>query len=390
MGLLSVEELVTGKRSDGREPADFTGGVYEAAVNQEKQDDRRSQVEVGGPVPSEEEEVSVAALNTVDDLFNILQLRKRRRARKTPVLRKQPEPEIIPDFVDEELFLSAAMDNKLPVVDKYLSDGGNPDVVDHFQRTALHKAASKGHVEVIKRLLEAGAAGAKITCRDKLRSTPLHVAVRTGHYECAEHLIHCGTDINARDWDGDTPMHDAVRINRFKMIKLLMMHGASLHAKNTDMKTPLEMLNAWQSGAKSLLCNFSEEQTEWIHTAGALPSEEFTVWIHLVFSSVKFSVNLGAGEQDLALHFNPRFQGGSTLVVCNSLVGGCWAQEQRQNCQGLWHGQHVEFLFKLMGDNFRVELPGGQEVLFPNRSGTKVITYVAVEGDLKLSALEVH
>lgn len=33
----------------------------------------------------------------------------------------------------------------------------------------------------------------------QLQSTPLHVAVRTGHYECAEHLIHCGADINAKD-----------------------------------------------------------------------------------------------------------------------------------------------------------------------------------------------
>lgn len=33
-------------------------------------------------------------LETVDDLFNILQLRKRRRDRKTPVHKKQqPEPE---------------------------------------------------------------------------------------------------------------------------------------------------------------------------------------------------------------------------------------------------------------------------------------------------------
>ena len=60
---------MTGKRSDGREAEDFSGGVYEAAVNQEKQDDRRSQVEVGGAMlevggaMSEEEEVSVAALN---------------------------------------------------------------------------------------------------------------------------------------------------------------------------------------------------------------------------------------------------------------------------------------------------------------------------------------
>lgn len=41
-------------------------------------------------------------------------------------------------------------------------------VLDHvqFQRTALHKASFKGHVEVMKRLLEAGAA---IEKKDKVR-----------------------------------------------------------------------------------------------------------------------------------------------------------------------------------------------------------------------------
>ncbi|XP_029305893.1 ankyrin repeat domain-containing protein 1-like isoform X4 [Cottoperca gobio] len=308
MGLHSVEELVSGKRSEGKEAADFQGGVYEAAVEQEKQDDRRSHREVGGALSeesdsgSEQEEVSVAALNmdksgrlkleTVDDLFNILQLTKRRRERKTPVKRRQPEPDIVPETVDEQLFLTAAMENKVPVVEKYLSDGGNPNAADHFLRTALHKASFKGHVEVMKRLLEAGAAierkdkleatavhwacrggslpalqllleqGAKVTYRDKLNSTPLHVAVRTGHSECAEHLIHCGADVNAKDRDGDTPMHDAVRINRFKMIKLLMMYGAGLNTKNCDGKTPLETLNSWQNGAKSLLCSFSQEKPQ--------------------------------------------------------------------------------------------------------------------------------
>ncbi|XP_068587950.1 ankyrin repeat domain-containing protein 1-like [Cebidichthys violaceus] len=265
MSQQNLEKLVSGKRSEGKEADNFQGGVYEAAVNQEKQDDRRShreQVDGGLSEESdsgnEQEQVSVAALHTdksgrlkletVDDLFNILQLRKRRRERKAPVHKKQqPEPEIV------------------------------------FQRTALHKASFKGHVDVMKRLLEAGAAiekkdkleataihwacrggslpalGAKFTCRDKLHSTPLHVAVRTGHCECAEHLIHCGADVNAKDRDGDTPMHDAVRINRFKMIKLLMMYGASLNTKNCDGKTPLETLSSWQNGAKSLLCNFSQE-----------------------------------------------------------------------------------------------------------------------------------
>ncbi|KAL7383415.1 hypothetical protein ABVT39_010242 [Epinephelus coioides] len=308
MGLHSVEELVSGKRAEGKEAADFQGGEYEAAVGQEKQDDRRSHRELVGEGLSEEsdsgsehEEVSVAALNTdksgrlkletVDDLFNILQLRKRRRERKAPVHKKQqPEPELVPEFVDEQMFLTAAMENKMAVVEKYLADKRDPNAADHFQRTALHKASFKGHVEVMKRLLEAGASiekkdkleatavhwacrggsltalqllldqGAKFTYRDKLQSTPLHVAVRTGHCECAEHLIHCGADVNAKDRDGDTPMHDAVRINRFKMIKLLMMYGASLNTKNCDGKTPLETLNSWQNGAKSLLCNFSQEK----------------------------------------------------------------------------------------------------------------------------------
>ncbi|XP_043992944.1 ankyrin repeat domain-containing protein 1 isoform X2 [Gambusia affinis] len=301
MGLLSVEELVTSKRSEGKEPSDFQGGEYEAAVNQEKQDDCRSLQELPGEGRASEEEVSVVALNTdrsgrlkletVDDLFNILQLRKRRKERKSSVFKKtEPEPEPVPETVDEQLFLTAVMENKLPVVEKYLANRGNPNAADNFQRTALHKASFKGHVEVMRRLLEAGAAleqkdkleatavhwacrggnlpalqlllhqGAKFTSRDKLQSTPLHVAVRTGHCECAEHLIHCGADVNARDRDGDTPMHDAVRINRFKMIKLLMMYGASLSTKNSDGKTPMETLYSWQNGAKSLLCNFNEEK----------------------------------------------------------------------------------------------------------------------------------
>ena len=33
----------------------------------------------------------------------------------------------------------------------------------------------------------------------QLLSTALHVAVRTGHYECAEHLIACEADLNAKD-----------------------------------------------------------------------------------------------------------------------------------------------------------------------------------------------
>ncbi|XP_062375643.1 ankyrin repeat domain-containing protein 1 [Sardina pilchardus] len=303
MGLLSVEELVTGKRCDGKDTggacADvYATGEYEASIHQEKQDGVRSQTKQGATPGNDitQNELNLKIdisghlkLETVDDLYNIIELKKRRKQRKPIVHKKQPEPEILPEIVDEAMFLKAAMDNKLPVIDKYLADGGDPNTSDHFKRSALHKASYRGHLDVMKRLLEAGASiemkdkldatavhwacrggsqpalelllneGGKFNSRDKLRSTPLHVAVRTGHYECAEYLIHCGADINAKDRDGDTPMHDAVRINRFKLIKLLLMYGASLKTKNMDGKSPMESLLAWQSGAKTILCNYKDD-----------------------------------------------------------------------------------------------------------------------------------
>uniref|UniRef100_A0A672FS91 Ankyrin repeat domain-containing protein 1 n=1 Tax=Salarias fasciatus TaxID=181472 RepID=A0A672FS91_SALFA len=283
----SLSSQVTGKRSEVKEAADFQVGEYEAAVDREKRDDRRSHRELESSVSSLPEQTDRSGrlkLETVDDLFNILQLRKRRRERKAPVhKKKEPEPESIPEIVDEQLFLRAVMENKLPVVEKYLADGGNPNAADHvrlhshtrthththteltecvcvqLEATAVHWACRGGNLPALQLLLDQGA---KFTSRDKLHSTPLHVAVRTGHCECAEYLIHCGADVNARDRDGDTPMHDAVRINRFKMIRLLMMYGASLTTKNADGKTPMETLYSWQSGAKSLLCNFSEEKSK--------------------------------------------------------------------------------------------------------------------------------
>ncbi|NXA48678.1 ANKR1 protein, partial [Nothocercus julius] len=304
---------VTGRKTDHKEtgsflPEDFKNGEYEAAVRLEKQEDLKTQA---CPTDLPERETCLPAaqlaaspalfqlkkkklqerpkLENLEDLEKIIQLRKKKKCKKVkvPVL-KEPEPEVITGPVDVATFFRAALENKLPVIEKYLSDKGDPDVCDEYKRTALHRACSEGHLEVVKRLVEAGAQlelqdmlestalhwacrggnldvlkflldkGINRNARDKLLSTPLHVAVRTGRYECGEHLIACEADLNARDREGDTPMHDAVRLNRYKMVRLLILYGADLTIKNHEGKTPMDLVLQWQNGTKEIFNNLKD------------------------------------------------------------------------------------------------------------------------------------
>nr|XP_046258057.1 ankyrin repeat domain-containing protein 2 isoform X2 [Scatophagus argus] len=173
-------------------------------------------------------------------------------------------------------FMNAASQGKLNVIDKFLADGGHPDVHDELKRTALHCASLEGHTAVVQLLLGKGADinfkdqlgsraihwacrggslevikalkshGADLNVRDKLYSTPLHVATRTGHTAIVEYLLSCDTKINSRDREGDTALHDAVRLNRYKIVKLLIVAGADTKIKNNEGVTPVQQVKHWQ------------------------------------------------------------------------------------------------------------------------------------------------
>uniref|UniRef100_A0A8C2D0B3 Ankyrin repeat domain-containing protein 1 n=1 Tax=Cyprinus carpio TaxID=7962 RepID=A0A8C2D0B3_CYPCA len=283
MGILQDDELVT-DMSSGNKKQDDT-------VAQHPSEECKSSVEhhLKAYNLQCDSEVILNGFNTnnsTNDLQDITESQKIKTS--TPVYKTQPKQKIVNDFVDEDDFLKAALDNKLPMIKSYLARGADPNVCDNFNRTALHRACSQGNVEIVQALLEAGASienkdklqanevhwacrggslpvleallnhGSKLDSRDKLRSTPLHVAVRTGHHECAEHLIHCGADVNAKDIEGDTPLHDAVRLNRFKLIHLLLLHGGDLKLKNCEGKAPMDSVCEWQNGAKTIFEKFKD------------------------------------------------------------------------------------------------------------------------------------
>ncbi|XP_060946726.1 galectin-1-like [Limanda limanda] len=111
----------------------------------------------------------------------------------------------------------------------------------------------------------------------------------------------------------------------------------------------------------------------------------------ILHDAERFQIDLGSDEDNLALHFNPRFHDDSdgAVLVCNSKSDGCWGDEQRDIHNPLQRGAELKIVLKLTGDMFEVELPDGNEVQFPNRVSMGVCNYVRVIGDIKLTSFKI-
>jgi ankyrin repeat protein len=104
--------------------------------------------------------------------------------------------------------------------------------------TALHLAAFFGHVDVIDRLLAAGA-DVNARSRNSTANTPLHAAVAGGRVAAALRLIGTGADVHAVDSGKYTPLHIAAESGQVPVVESLLARGADPHAVDNDDKTPL-------------------------------------------------------------------------------------------------------------------------------------------------------
>ena len=106
---------------------------------------------------------------------------------------------------------------------------GCKELINHHKLdgdSALHLAARKGSLEIVKVLTEFGAKGAAF---NKNHETPVYVAAKNNHWEVVEYLVERNKGaIDQPDMDGWTPLLIAADFGHIESADVLLKAGADI------------------------------------------------------------------------------------------------------------------------------------------------------------------
>jgi ankyrin repeat protein len=120
--------------------------------------------------------------------------------------------------------------DNVQLVQRLVKAGADVKAANEFGSTPMGEAAVVGNAAVIDALLNAGA---DVESRGADGQTALMVVARSGNVAAAETLIKHGADVNAREtWREQTALMWAAAQNQPGMVKLLVKHGAELDARS--------------------------------------------------------------------------------------------------------------------------------------------------------------
>ena len=157
------------------------------------------------------------------------------QAREEELKSNQPLP-------TEKEFFGAAKEGNLDKLKHCVNNGMNKEAKDNDEWRALHFASWKGHLEIVKYLIE--------TClvekdaRNNLGSTALHIATRNGHLEIVKYLIETGqVNKEAKTKNGQSAYDIAATYGNSEVVQYLLNareNAATVNSNVNVSPTPLE------------------------------------------------------------------------------------------------------------------------------------------------------
>lgn len=142
-----------------------------------------------------------------------------------------------------ELAVRTIQTNELKIVELLLSHESIRQMINDINpigTTAIIRAAETGYIELVKLLLEAGAA---VNQKIKNDITALHMAAANGHAGAVKELIKAGANIDAIESDNDrTALYFAAENGHVEVVEILLEADADISLEDdTHAFTPLHI-----------------------------------------------------------------------------------------------------------------------------------------------------
>ncbi|OAI21163.1 MULTISPECIES: ankyrin repeat domain-containing protein [Methylomonas] len=127
----------------------------------------------------------------------------------------------------DELLLKAATEGDFAAASASLCRGASKDATTDFGFTAMHVAATAGHLLIVRLLIDARA---DVNRRDRYGISPLHQAI--GWPKVMEALLDAGADVDSATTQGVTPLMSAAAFGEMESVRLLLVRGADLNRRD--------------------------------------------------------------------------------------------------------------------------------------------------------------
>jgi ankyrin repeat protein len=202
----------------------------------------------------------------------------------------------------EQTFMTAARHGDVAAVKSALSSGVQVDRIDDFGLTALMRAAAWGQTAAVDALLQAGATPSFMNGG----KTALHLAAARGHVDVIRALVRAKADVNARfSATDETPLFAAVKAEQPESTRALIDLGADTTAGDGSM-TALEyaiwranvpLVHALLKGGRTAVnAHHPSKKESPLH--GALWCKNRDYNIELIQTLVASGADLGAIDQN--------------------------------------------------------------------------------------------